>query len=53
MGAGVGSGLDGPTGSKKQHVAFPGGRMEPGDEGEMYTGEFNSDHIALLPPCLK
>lgn len=24
---------------QKQHVAFPGGRMEPGDEGEMYTGE--------------
>ncbi|KAG8861714.1 hypothetical protein FRB96_002672 [Tulasnella sp. 330] len=22
---------------QKQHVAFPGGRMEPGDEGEMYT----------------
>lgn len=35
----MGSGMDGPTGSKKQHVAFPGGRMEPGDEGEMYTGE--------------
>lgn len=29
-------------GSKKQHVAFPGGRMEPGDEGEMYTGELVS-----------
>lgn len=35
--------VGGGAGSKKQHVAFPGGRMEPGDEGEMYTGKPDLD----------
>lgn len=27
--------------SKEAHVAFPGGRMEPDDEGGLYTGELH------------
>ncbi|KAG9009518.1 hypothetical protein FRB94_014197 [Tulasnella sp. JGI-2019a] len=34
---GSSSGTSGSAPQQKQHVAFPGGRMEPGDEGEMYT----------------
>lgn len=29
------------------HVAFPGGRTEPDDEGGMYTGALNAGHMLL------
>lgn len=33
----------------EQHVAFPGGRMEEGDEGSLYTGPyaFKLSHLVL------
>jgi hypothetical protein len=33
----------------EQHVAFPGGRMEEGDEGSLYTGpcSFTLSHLVL------
>jgi len=32
--------------TQEAHVAFPGGRMEPEDEGGLYTGERQSSHRA-------
>lgn len=31
------------------HVAFPGGRSEPGDEGSLYTG---TEYLSLHPRSL-
>ena len=30
-----------PRNTQEAHVAFPGGRMEPEDEGGLYTGELH------------
>lgn len=54
---GCGSPPDSPTMDRKrkrlaseQHVAFPGGRMEEGDEGSLYTGprSFTLSYFVLL-----